>query len=119
MLVFASLAVACGDDERVPTFGGTVEKEVEGDEVNGIQVYVVSAQDPGGVADECIDFYRDDYSAVSCYVFESEAAFEAAGTSDEYGQAMENLCWASFRSVSPTASNGSDENKKFKAKLCA
>src|SRR5688500_3870647 len=82
MLVLASVTVACGGEERVPTFAGTVEKEVTSDEENGIQVYVVSAEDPDGVAEECIDFYREDYSAVSCYVFESEAAFEAAGTSD-------------------------------------
>jgi hypothetical protein len=52
-------------------------------------------------------------------VFASDATFEAAGTSDEYGQAMENLCWTSYRSVSPSASNGSDDNKKFKAKRCS
>jgi hypothetical protein len=118
LLVLASLTVACSDEERTPTFPGTIAKEVTSDEVNGIQVYVVNAEDPDGVADGCIDFYREDYTAVSCYVFASQETFEAAGTSDEYGRAMENLCWTSYRSVSATVENGSDDNKKYKARRC-
>jgi hypothetical protein len=118
-LTLASLTVVCGNEERAPTFQGRIAKEVESDEVNGIQVYVVSAEDPDSVAEDCIDFYREEYGAVSCYVFETQAAFEAAGTSDEYGRAMENLCWASYRSVSPQAENGSDENPKFNPRRCS
>ncbi|MGH2808980.1 MAG: hypothetical protein ACRDKT_17080 [Actinomycetota bacterium] len=117
--LLASLTIACGDEERAPTFPGTIAKEVESEEVNGIQVYVVSEEDPDGVAEECVDFYLEEYGAVSCYVFESQVAFEAAGTSDEYGKAMQQLCWASYRSVSPQASNGSDTNKKFNPRRCS
>jgi hypothetical protein len=118
LLVLAVLTVGCADEERVPPFAGTIAKEVASDEVNGIQVYVVNPEDPDGVAQECVDFFREEYSAVSCYVFDSQEEFEAAGTSDEYGRAMENLCWTSFRSVSPTAQNGSDDNKKYRAARC-
>jgi hypothetical protein len=118
VLVLASFAVACGDEERAPDFPGTIAKEVTSDEVNGIQVYVVHPEDPDGVAHGCVDFYREDYTAVSCYVFDSFEAFEAAGTSDEYGKAMKNLCWRAYRSVSATAENGSDDNKRYKTLRC-
>jgi hypothetical protein len=118
VLALAMLGIACGEEERAPDFGGTIAKEVESDEINGIQVYVVSAEDPDGVAQGCIDYYREDYNAVSCYVFGSHEEFEAAGTSDEYGRAMENLCWQSYRSVSLQAENGSDDNKKYNARRC-